>query len=398
MKCPNCEEPVAAGDAFCENCGTQLGAAPAAAGPDTGTEESARTHLITPPGGDEEPVAEPAEPAVRPCAACGAVVDADGYCTECGVRAGNGRDHVVVTLSARVAGVTDKGRVHTRNEDAMALAVTADNTVLVVCDGVSNSTNSDIASQAAADAALAVLTSAPPPADGTPTARTARWVDALQRAAVAGDEAAADSTAGMDDNGNPASCTFVAAVLDGDLVVAGWVGDSRAYWLPDAAANAAAGTAAEAGTAADADTDTDDDAAAGTDTGAAAAVQLSIDDSWATEQIAIGVPREKAEADPKGHAITRWLGPDSPPVEARTTTATLTVPGWLMVCSDGLWNYCSPAADMAALVAAFADGDPATADPTRLSEALVTWANEQGGQDNITVTLARVDPAPSPSG
>ena len=30
-----------------------------------------------------------------------------------------------------------------------------------------------------------------------------------------------------------AACTFAAAVVEGDLVVFGNVGDSRVYWLPD---------------------------------------------------------------------------------------------------------------------------------------------------------------------
>jgi serine/threonine protein phosphatase PrpC len=31
-------------------------------------------------------------------------------------------------------------------------------------------------------------------------------------------------------------------------------------------------------------------------------------------------------------------------------------------------------------------------EPLPLAEALVSWANQQGGQDNITVALARVEP------
>ena len=138
------------------------------------------------------------------------------------------------------------------------------------------------------------------------------------------------------------------------MIVAGWIGDSRAYWLPDAGP----------------------------------AQQLSTDDSWATEQIRLGVPREQAEASPQAHAITRWRGQDSPSFEPRCSTAIPDGPGWLLVCSDGLWNYCSGASDMSELVratAARADGDiVATA------SELVGWANQQGGHDNITVALARL--------
>jgi serine/threonine protein phosphatase PrpC len=63
-------------------------------------------------------------------------------------------------------------------------------------------------------------------------------------------------------------------------------------------------------------------------------------------------------------------------------------PGWVLVCSDGLWNYCSPADDLRSLV-----GDRVAdvgADPLAVASSLCTWANEQGGHDNVTVALARL--------
>jgi len=66
----------------------------------------------------------------------------------------------------------------------------------------------------------------------------------------------------------------------------------------------------------------------------------------------------------------------------------LDAPGWVLVCSDGLWNYCSEAQDIAALVADRARS--AGSEPLVVAGALVDWANAQGGQDNITVALARV--------
>ena len=143
------------------------------------------------------------------------------------------------------------------------------------------------------------------------------------------------------------------------MIVAGWVGDSRAYWLPD-------------------------------DGGAE---QLSMDDSWASEQILAGVPRAEAESAPQAHAITRWLGVDSPDFEPRCAATTPSGPGWLLVCSDGLWNYCSAAPQVALLVgrAAMDTGG----DLARTAAELVNWANAQGGQDNITVALARLDAVPA---
>jgi serine/threonine protein phosphatase PrpC len=72
---------------------------------------------------------------------------------------------------------------------------------------------------------------------------------------------------------------------------------------------------------------------------------------------------------------------------------TLTEPGWLLVCSDGLWNYCSAAEDLADLLHTNSSTSPAAAEPLALAEALVSWAKAQGGQDNISAALARIQPA-----
>ena len=63
-------------------------------------------------------------------------------------------------------------------------------------------------------------------------------------------------------------------------------------------------------------------------------------------------------------------------------------PGWLLLCSDGLWNYASePAAIVAQVTSA------ATTEPEALALALVDFAKASGGHDNITVAFARLDRA-----
>jgi len=158
------------------------------------------------------------------------------------------------------------------------------------------------------------------------------------------------------DQPSPPSCTFVAAVVDGPLLVYGWVGDSRAYWFPDVGEP----------------------------------MDLSVDDSWATQAMRHGLSRAEAERMPQAHAITRWLGIDAPDIDAGPGLGScpLTGPGWVLLCSDGLWNYCSEPQALADLVharAASVDGEPA-----RLAGALVDWANGEGGHDNITVAVARI--------
>jgi serine/threonine protein phosphatase PrpC len=379
--CPACGEESLPGETFCESCGASLDgtgadAAAPAAGAHAGGANGAAAAGAPAPGG----TATPAGPVFKQteelpegvdegglrhsrCGQCGGAIAPDGYCAECGAPAVKQRDHWEERPAAWLGGVTDRGVRHHRNEDAMALAAgqdPGDLGVLVVCDGVSSSADSDVASLAAARAARDVL-AAPQAENASVAGRIHGWTRRLAVAAEAANDQAirvarsrpADAHLASG-HSSPPSCTFVAAVVDGPLVVAGWVGDSRAYWLPD-------GGPPE---------------------------QLSEDDSWATEQIALGMPREEAESAPMAHAITRWLGIDSTSHEPRCRALTPGVPGWLMLCSDGLWNYASTAESVAELVTRTAER--VGGDPVAISDELVTWANGEGGHDNITVALARL--------
>lgn len=357
-KCPTCDAAVGASEQFCEACGAGLTPTVVAVEPGP-TEQSTQ----------ETPVPDDPDGTASTCQACGGEVSSDGYCGTCGARAPRLRDHFTEQPAAWVAAVCDRGIRHTRNEDAVAIAADPEpgsRAVLVVCDGVSNTTDSDVASLAAARVARDVLGSSRSRGMGTASSLVAAVIARLEAATDAASDAVLEVTRTTKDvarEGNPAvpspaSCTFVAAVVELDLLVVGSVGDSRAYWLPDA------GTA----------------------------TALTLDDSFAQEQIASGVPRAEAESGPQAHAITRWLGVDAPDHTPTTATMKLVEPGWLLVCSDGLWNYCSAAQDLATLVQQTASTSPAAAEPLALAGTLVDWANTQGGQDNITVALARIHP------
>ncbi|MFC6341111.1 PP2C family protein-serine/threonine phosphatase, partial [Nocardioides hankookensis] len=150
---------------------------------------------------------------------------------------------------------------------------------------------------------------------------------------------------------NPASATFAVAVVERSLLAYANIGDSRVYWVPDGGP----------------------------------AVQLTVDDSAAQQQMEAGVPREVAENSPQAHAITKWLGRDAPDVTPRTGQLEITAPGWVVACSDGLWNYASEPDALADQVTA-----AGTSEPLDLALALVAFANAQGGRDNITAAVARV--------
>jgi serine/threonine protein phosphatase PrpC len=63
-------------------------------------------------------------------------------------------------------------------------------------------------------------------------------------------------------------------------------------------------------------------------------------------------------------------------------------PGALLLCSDGLWNYQPEAAGLAGLAL-----PGALTDPLGTASALVKFALQAGGADNITVVLATFPPA-----
>ncbi len=345
LSCTQCTDIAASSALFCENCGTEL---PGAASQPQQANPLGPEHVATTVN------------AVSAGCACGGNFAADGYCDHCGAVRRPPRDHLVEQPQPWLASVSDRGLRHHRNEDAAAVAVvpapgSSGHAVLVVCDGVSSADYPDEASLAAARAARDYLTQALPaaaePSDAVLTELIAAATDEASVAARACRPNARD---------NPPSCTYVAgiALANGRFYV-GCVGDSRGYWVPDLGP----------------------------------AKQLSVDDSVAEELISRGMSREAAEAGPQGHTITRWLGRDAPDHSPRLSAGTAPSPGWLVLCSDGLWNYCSAAADFGRVFAAVAGIE---SDPLLIAEALVAWANEQGGRDNITVALARITPQELP--
>ncbi|WP_370146313.1 PP2C family serine/threonine-protein phosphatase [Streptacidiphilus sp. EB129] len=307
------------------------------------------------PGAEAEHDPTEAIPVLAPvgtgplCVGCGAQrIDSDGYCEGCGRAQPRPRDHQERAL-AGVSGVSDRGHRHHRNEDAFAVAATSrpggsPAVVAVVCDGVSSATRPDEASEAAAETASESLL---------------EWLESDREASAAMHEAimaaarrveALGQEGPPDPNRNYPSCTIVSAVAVDGTVTVGWVGDSRAYWFPDERSGSE---------------------------------RLTLDDSWAARMVEAGLMEEaEAYADPRAHAITGWLGADAEEVEPHIVSFVPQVPGVVLICTDGLWNYWEAAADLAAVVPA-----DARTRPLEATQELVRLACERGGHDNITVAV-----------
>lgn len=262
----------------------------------------------------------------------------------------------------QVAGVSDRGLRHSRNEDAMHFAV-ADTeagpvAVAIVCDGVSSAPRPDEASWTAVNAGITLL------AEG---AERGEDPEAISLAAVKAAGRALTELAGPE--GAPAS-TYVSAVVGPQQITVCWLGDSRAYWL---AANAPVPAGPH---------DTIDI------TGGSK--RVTRDDSLAEEIVAAGLATmDEAMASPQAHVITRWLGADLPEPQAHIEQFTPSGPGVLLMCSDGLWNYRPEAAELAAMAM-----PAALTRPLDAAADLAKFALDSGGLDNITVVIIPFPPRP----
>ncbi len=312
--------------------------------------------LAAPDPRTAEPAAQPPSAGVKVCVACrSGRVDPDGYCENCGHAQPRERDHVEQELGS-VAAVSDRGLRHHRNEDSFAVSSTAlpdgsPAVVAIVCDGVSSASRPDEASAAAASAANEALLESLP--------RGTHPQQAMHEAIVAAAEAvnalAQDPSGAAEHEAhrrqNAPACTLVGAIMAGGLLVVGWVGDSRVYWVPDDRSGPPA--------------------------------RLTEDDSWAAQMVAAGLMNEtEAYADERAHAITGWLGADSYELEPHTAAFKPDRPGLVVVCTDGLWNYAESAEEMAAAVP-----PEAHRSPLRGAQVLVGHALDGGGHDNVTVAL-----------
>jgi len=226
------------------------------------------------------------------------------------------------------AGVSDRGHRRRRNEDAFFVRRVLDSVVMVVCDGVATGPHGDVAAGVGAQAAGEVLAQAAG-ASGRSSLLDVRRAIGNAQHAVEG----IVSARFMNDD-RPA-CTLVCALCDRGDITVGWVGDSRAYWIaPD-------------------------------------------DASLLTHDDAVG----------RTGAITRWIGVGAPHEPPHVVTLTADSPGRLLLCTDGLWRYRPEVARFAEMVRS----ETAHAgNALQLARRLVRWANQMGGDDNVTAVVGDI--------
>ncbi|MFI6724449.1 PP2C family protein-serine/threonine phosphatase [Streptomyces atratus] len=264
------------------------------------------------------------------CVLCGGTVAPDGYCWDCGAAQPSFRSRVEITADGGAAGISDRGRHRGINADAMALSTVGSWTVGVVCDGVSMSPRSERAAQVAAEVGVTVL--------------AARLREGVLPEIALGDSArrAARAVAGLAASVHAApACTYVAGIAGPEGIWSAWIGDSRAYWLPDEGPGMA----------------------------------LTEDDTGRHE------------------ALSAWLGADAGEPAPHIRSYRPSVSGRLLLCTDGLWRYLPDVAALRGVLPRRPIAPSAGSDLLEDTRSLVRYALDAGGHDNITALLIPVAPA-----
>ncbi len=245
-------------------------------------------------------------------------------------------------LRIDVAQLTDVGRKREHNEDNMAYVIPKDPQVMtkkgalfIVADGMGGHAAGEVASEIAVDTVSNVYYQ-----DDSDDVAVS-LLHAIKRANTSIHQRAAEnmSRIGM-------GTTCVTAVLRGDMAYIANVGDSRAYIIRSSHVR-----------------------------------QVSQDHSWVAEQVRAGILTEdQARTHAQRNVITRCLGTQAD-VEVDVFAESLQEGDSLVLCTDGLSGLVSDE-DLRRIVDQFV--------PQESVYHLVERANENGGPDNITAIVVRV--------
>ena len=232
---------------------------------------------------------------------------------------------------SQYARASDTGKKRRRNEDSFVVAPP----LFAVADGMGGAQAGEVASKLAA----AALEELEPGGESASETVTALIQEANRRVY---ERAASDpSTSGM-------GTTMTVAIVEGNAVTIGHVGDSRAYVVRDGKLE-----------------------------------QLTEDHSLVNELLKSGkLSREEAEIHPQRSVITRAVGTD-PDVDVDAFTVTAREGDIFVLCSDGLTDMVSDE-DILDTVERHRD------DLDRVTKSLVSAANRGGGEDNITVVAFQI--------
>lgn len=245
---------------------------------------------------------------------------------------------------------TDTGLVRSQNEDAIAISPSYG--IAILADGMGGYNAGEVASRIAVEITRQVLEEGIDKLQEQQAASGVNWGvplqqlldESIRRANTAVLEAAASKS-----EYNGMGTTIVAVVLHHATITIAHVGDSRAYRLRQGAL-----------------------------------VQVTRDHSLLQEQIDAGlISAEQARYAPHSNLVTRAVGV-GPEIEVEVHEHDVAPGDLYFLCSDGLSDMLQPEEMQDILVSQQTTLESAC-------EMLVQAANANGGHDNISVVLIRVE-------
>jgi serine/threonine protein phosphatase PrpC len=218
---------------------------------------------------------------------------------------------------------------------------------MAVCDGLSSAQLAHEASAQAAQCLVDTLSSK--------VARSFDPVKCMNDAIMKAHAAVCTIKYKESESKGPPGATIVAAILSGTTAIIGWVGDSRAYVASSFGAKL-----------------------------------LTRDHTWINEVVDSGrMTAEEAVELVNPHVLTKCIGPmeiDSSGEPPAPSIVSVQLPplSWLVLCSDGFWNYDEKLSEFDEVVKDSSE----RACALTFARKLVAFANARGGRDNITVAVA----------
>jgi serine/threonine protein phosphatase PrpC len=249
-------------------------------------------------------------------------------------------------MNVNAGAKTDKGQ-RPNNEDQFAVVDTrkrgmrADG-VLIIADGMGGRNFGEQAAAAAVETVEESLAEMLDVREGGAVVMADALASALRKA-----NARVYELSSADEDRKGMGTTCVAAVIEGERLYVAHAGDSRAYLLREGALR-----------------------------------QLTADHSYVAEQVRAGaISEEGARKSRFRNIITRAVGIE-PTLEAEVAEAEVQPGDTVLLCTDGLSNMVEED-DIARTLAQ-------SASPQAAADKLVQMANRNGGKDNITAVVARL--------
>ncbi|MED1741772.1 Stp1/IreP family PP2C-type Ser/Thr phosphatase [Bacillus swezeyi] len=234
---------------------------------------------------------------------------------------------------------TDRGKIRQHNEDDAGIFTKKEEFVLaVVCDGMGGHLAGDVASRMAVSSLQDIWkqTEDIPAAPAESEAWLKEQITAVNQK-IYDHSRAHEECQGM-------GTTVVCAFYTGKTLTIAHIGDSRCYLLHEESLT-----------------------------------QLTEDHSLVNELVRTGgISKEDAEHHPRKNVLTKALGTD-PEVQVETHSFEIEPGDQVLLCSDGLTNKVDDVKLKELLQASSSLEEKA--------EQLVQMANDNGGEDNITVAL-----------